>query len=442
MNICKNRFLNNASWMIGGKIFQMVIFLFIGMMIARYLGPSNYGILSYSASLVAFFTSLCTLGLNGIIIKVFVSDQENQGIAIGTAITMRLTSSLISMITILILISILKPNDNVLLLISFWQSLSLMFQSFNIINFWYQSKLKSKKATIIQSIAYIIAAIFKIIILLLHKNIQWFAFSTTLDISIIAVLLLIAYFKDGGQKLQLSFSLAKGMLSESYHFIISGLMVAIYAQTDKIMIGNMLDSTSVGLYSVAITICGLWAFIPSSIIDSARPIIMELKDTNYYEYIRRLKQLYATIIWLSIIYGIFISCFSKIILLILYGKAYFGAQDALIIAVWYCSFSYLGSAKNIWLICEGKQRYEKWFTLFGALINIFLNLTLIPLFGINGAAIATLCTQILTNFIVPYFIKDTRVSSKYMLDAFLLKGIISKSTILKIIQILKKVKSN
>lgn len=431
MKLFKNRFLSNVSWIIGGRIFQMAISLFIGMITARYLGPSNYGIINYVASFVAFFTSLSTLGLNGIIIKELVADPKNQGTIIGSTILMRIVSSIISTITILIIILIINPNDNLIFVVAILQSISLVFQSFNTIDFWYQSKLQSKKSTIIQSTAYLIIAIYKVVILIIHKDVKWFAFSTTLDIILIALMLLISYFRNNGQKLRFSLSLSKKLLSQSYHFIISGVMVAVFAQTDKIMIGKMMDITSVGLYSVAIVISGLWGLIPSAMIDSARPVIMLHKGQNQKLYIKRLKQLYAAIIWLNIAYCTFVTCFSNIIIFVLYGAEYANARGALIIAVWYGSFAYLGAGKNIWLICEGKSRYEKIFTFLGAITNVFLNLILIPIMGINGAAIATLITQATTNFIIPLLFKDTRINSMYMVEAFLLRDVISKDRIKK-----------
>lgn len=424
----KNKFLTNTSWMIGGKIFQMILSLLVSTIVVRYLGPSNYGLISYASSFIAFFSSICTLGLNGIIVRELVENQHKQGEILGTGIILRVVSSIISMIMILIMISIINSGDKILLIVTFLQSISLIFNSFDLINYWYQSKLQSKYPTIIQSIAYIIMCIYRVIILVMEKDVRWFAFATTLDIIIISSMLVIFYYKQGGLKLSFSIKTGKNLLKQSYHFIFAGIMVAIYAQIDKIMIGNMLDTKAVGLYSTAVSLCGIWSFIPGAFIDSARPLIMEQKNISEEIYIRRLKQLYSVIIWMSILYGIFITIFGKFIVVLLYGKEYIECVPALLIVVWYCSFSYLGSAKNIWLICEGKSKYEKWFTLLGAVTNIILNLIFIPILGIKGAALATLATQIMTNFIIPIIFKETRENSIYMLESLLLKDVISKSS--------------
>lgn len=432
----KNRFIKNTGWLVGGKVFQMLISLVITSITARYLGPNNYGLMNYTNAYISFFSSLCTLGLNGIIVKELVSNRENEGEILGTALIMRLVCSMISMISIYFLLLNINNSNKELVMVGMLQSISILFSSFDVINFWYQSNLQSKYTTIIQSIAYVVMSIYRVIILILGKNVSWFAFAVSLDTIVVALILIYSYKinKNQGQNLRFSKQWVKRLLKQSYPLIISGIMVTIYGQMDKIMIGQILDNKQVGLYSTAIAITGLWSFIPIAFIDSAHPIIMEQKNINQTMYIKRLKQLYAFIIWLSFIYAFFMMIFSKYIILILYGKDYLDAQGALSITVWYCAFSYLGAAKNIWIVCENKMKYELFFTLVGATSNIVLNLVLIPTFGINGAAIATLCTQIITNFLIMFVFKETRDNAKLVLSSFFLKDVIDAKEIVNLIK--------
>lgn len=425
----KNKFLSNAGWMIGGKVFQMSLSLVMGMITARYLGPSNFGVINYTASFVAFFTSVCTLGLNGIIVKELIDNPNKEGEILGTSIYMRLVSSLLSSISILIIIKLINPKEDIFLIIAFLQVLSLIFQSFDMINYWYQAKMMSKFCVITQSIGYLVMTVYRIVILLLNKSVEWFAFCTSLDMLVISSLLLISYYKNGGQKLSFSMMRAKTMIGKSYHFILSGLMVAIYGQMDKIMLGKMLNTDVVGYYSTAANICSMWTFILMAIIDAARPIIMQVRTESRLLYKKRIKQLYAAIIWISFSVAILFSIFSKYIIIILYGEAFIPAVETLKIISWSTAFSYLGVARSIWLVCENKQKYVKYLSFMGAMCNLILNAILIPIIGINGAAVATLITQIVTNFIAPMIIKETRENSIYILEAIFLKDVISTNVI-------------
>lgn len=419
----RNKVFTNMRWLVSGRILQMAIALVINMITARYLGVNNYGIINYIASYVSFFTPICSLGLESIIIKELVDKPERQGETIGTAMGMRMISSVFSMIAIMLFLFFVDRGNVMMLGVALIQSLILVFNTADLFEFWYQSRLESKISVGVRTAGYLITAVYKIAILVFQKSIYWFAFTNTLDMIIAFALLNFAYRKSGGQKLTFNFVTGKKMLKISYNFIISGLMVAVYAQMDKIMLGQMLDTYTVGLYSVGIYICSLWNFIPDAMIASLRPGIMAAKKVNEETYIRKLKQMYALIIWISILYAVGVCVFSKYIILILYGKDFLGARAPLMIAVWYCGFSLLGSARDVWIICEGHQKYSKWFALIGAMTNLILNLLLIPKIGMIGAAIATLTTQIMTGFGVTLLFKDTRENNRYLIEAFLLKEV-------------------
>lgn len=422
--IKESKVAKNTIWIISERVLQMIISLVVGVISARYLGPSNYGTLNYGASLINIFSAITKLGLDSIIIKEYIDKKEKNGEILGTAMVMRLISSLFSVIMILILVLIMKPNNNTILVVTLLQSTALFFQIYELIDFWFQARLQSKYVAIAKSTAYIIVAIYKITLLILKKPVEWFAFSTALDYIIIFIIMILMYKKSKGQSIRFSKTIAKKLIKNSYHFILSGLMVTIYTQMDKLMIGNMLDEEQVGLYSIATAICVMWGFIPEALINSIRPTIYEAKKTDEELYLIKLKQLYAIIFWIGIFFALGITIFSKLIINILYGKEYLAARKALIIAVWYTGLSYLGSARGTWIVCENKNKYVKKYIIYGAIVNLILNSILIPTIGICGAAIATLVTQIVVVLMAPLLYKETRISTKYMLDGILLKGVI------------------
>ncbi|MBQ9833924.1 MAG: flippase [Bacilli bacterium] len=415
-----SKIIKNSIWMILATIIQMFISLFLNIFIARYLGANNYGVINYGLSFVNFFASVCTLGLNTIVIKYLVTEKENQGQIIWTCILLRIISSIISIMLILIVIVFLKGYDQLILITTFLQSITLIFDSFSIINLWYQSKLESKYTAVVTFIAYIVMALYKIILLIAKKNVIWFAASHCVSSLVTSILLIILYKKHNGQKFSFSLPKGKELLKQSYHFIISGLMVAVYAQTDKIMIGSMIkDISAVGYYSVATTVVSLWSFIPTAIINSFQPNILETKKVDSNSYEKKLVQLYTIVIYLSILYTLFILVFGRLLVLILYGNEYLPAVVSLKIAIIGCLFSFVGVIREFWLICENKQKYAKWFALIGVITNIVLNFIMIPFLGIEGAAIATTITQIMTGLFAPLFFRDTRLAFKHFLKALI-----------------------
>lgn len=415
----------NASWIMVGRVFQLVLTFVTTMLTARYLGPSENGKLVYVFSYVQFFLPLCTLGLNDIIVKELVDNRDKNDEILGTMIVMRSIVSFISMISSIILVGLLN-SEPIYRAIASLQSLSLLFQSFDCIMYFYQSRLLSKKSGTAYALAYILASFFRIYAILSKKNILWFAFALSLDYIMVALLLCIVYFKDRNS-LKCSFSMAKTLLSKSYHYIFAGLMVVIYGKvTDTLLLGKMINETMVGYYSAGTTLCNAWPFVLTAIIDSLSPVIIDTYRKDRDEFCTKLKQLYAIVFYVSVVAAILISLLADIAIFVLYGKDYSPAALPMKIYAWSTAFSYLGVSRTIWMQCNNKTRYEVHIAFFGAITSIVLNFLLIRSFGIIGSATAAVLTQLLTNFIFLFVMKETRENAKLILDAILLKGVLNR----------------
>lgn len=421
--LLKNRTAQNASWLIFGRIAQMVISFFVGILTARFLGPSNYGLIGYAGAYTAFFMAFCTLGINSILVKEFVLKPDDEGEIIGTTLILRVVSSILSSITILIIVSMLDSGEKTTLYVVALCNIGTVFHVFEVFNYWFQAKLQSKVTAIVSLIAYMVTAIYKVVLIVTGKSVYWFAFATSIDYICIAILLLIAYFKFGGKKLSFSFSCAKDLLKQSYHFILSSLMVSIYGQTDKLMLKQMISETEVGYYSTATAICSMWCFVLTAIIDSFYPSIIEASEKDEQLFKKRNKQLYAMIFYISVFVSVMFFIFSPLIIKILYGNQYLPAVNPLRIVTWYTAFSYLGVARNAWIVCKKRQKYLKYLYALAAVANIILNVIFIPLFGASGAAIASLISEALVSLILPFSIKDLRENSSLMIQAIFLKGL-------------------
>lgn len=408
--------------MIIGRLIQMGLTFITTFLIARYLGPNDYGSITYTYSYVAFFIQVCSLGTNEIIVKELLDKKEYGDEIVGTMILFRFIVSLFS-IGIIYVISSIRYASNLLVVLAILQSIGLMFQAFEIITYFYQSQLLANKTATINIIAYTSTSIFRIIGLVINKDIKWFAFAVSLDYIVIACLLVIIYFKDG-HKLHFSIEIGKQMLSKSWHYLFANVLVAIYSQTDKILLGEMINEEAVGYYSAATQLCNAWPFVLTAIIDSASPIIVELFKTDKEKYRKRIKQLYASIFYIGVAVALVFTLFSDLIIGLLYGSEYSSSSMVLKIASWSTIFAYFGVSRTIWMQCENKLSYEKILALIGALSNVILNYFLIRKLGINGAALALTLTQIITNFISVCLLKPTRENGKLLIEAITLKDVL------------------
>lgn len=414
--------IRNSFWIILEQLVRMFLAIFIGLISARYLGPKNYGVINYTSAFVAFFNPIATLGMEGVLLKKIIDFPKQEGAYIGGCVVWRLLASLLSIAMIEFFIGILNPNDKLKLWVGLIQGLQLFFSSMLVLDVWFQRYLKSKYVSMGKIIASVTVAVYRVVLLIKEQSVSWFAFSGTLSEIIIAITIIYFYCREKHDSIRFSYLKGKEVLSESYHFILSGLMVSIYSQMDKIMIGYALDDVDVGIYSTACGISDMWLFLPIAFINSFRPMILEYKSNHdEVKFMERLKQLYSGLIWLCLFVSLVICFFAKPIVYILYGEAYGRAAEPLRICVWYELFAVIGTARGIWVLAEKKNRFVKYYLGIGAIVNVVLNFVWIPVFGVNGAAFATLITQITTSIIAPLLFRETRIHTKIVLDAFLLK---------------------
>lgn len=415
-SLLKNKIVKNAGWLVGGTLAQKVLAFVVGILSARYLGPSNFGIIHYADAYITFFSAICTLGISSVIIKDFVDYPDEQGTALGTALVLRSISSILSAIMIVGIVAIVDGDEKLTIVVTVLSCLSLPFHVFDALKQWFQNRLESKYCSLATLVAFAVMSAYKIALLAAGVAVQWFALATSVEYVIIAIFLLIAYKKRGGPALHFSWAKAKSLLSSSKSYILASLMASIYASTDKLMLKQMLGDADVGYYSLAVSLSTMFAFVLSAVIDSVYPTIVQAKTRSEAEFEKRNRLLYMLVFYGAVVMSLVIALGAKPIITVLYGEQYLPAIAPVRVVVWYTAFSYLGVARNAWVVCENKQKYLKYLYLGAALANVVLNYLLIPIWGTVGAAAASLATQVITIVFMPACIPALRKNVKLMLQ--------------------------
>lgn len=408
MSISNKKVFKNATWIIACKIIQSLISLVIGTISARYLGPSNYGLISYASSLIAFVVPLAQLGLRNIFVEQIISHPKREGKTVGTSLVMSMVSSLFCVIGCLTFVLIVNANERETLIVCTLYSITLFFQMSDMIEYWYQAKLLSKYTSLVALMAYTIVALYRVFLLITQKSIYWFALTNALDYMLITLALLILYRKLGTQRLSFSLSLAKELFSVSKYYIISSMMTTIFSQTDKIMIKMMIGNAENGYYSTAANCTAISSFVFIAVIDSMRPLILDSKKRSEEQFNKNMSRLYSVIIYMGLAQSVALTVLAKPVVLFLYGEAYSSSIPILQIITWYTAFSYMGNVRNIWILAEEKQKHLWKINLSGAVLNVIGNFILIPFLGAAGAAIASVATQCFTNFVLCLLMKPIR----------------------------------
>ena len=304
----------------------------------------------------------------------------------------------------------------------------MVFGAFDLIIYWFRYKAQAKIVAILRLVAFAISAMWRVLILSTSKNIVAYVFGVSAETIIFSAILLFAFIKVSKRNFKFKNDTAIKLIKMSYPFIFSAILVTIYGQVDKLMLNAMLDKNAVSYYSVSLNLAGAISIIPQALIEGFRPDIMSFRNTDIDRYKRRLMQLYCVVFWLCIIYGLFISFFAKQIILVFYGEKYLPAVDSLSLVVWYTSFSYFGAINNMYMVAEKKIKWVQITTFVGALVNVILNYVFIPILGVAGAALASLITQIVANFVLLAVVSQLRENFIIIIKGIMFWGMIHRAS--------------
>lgn len=409
-----NKLLSNATWLIACRLVQAILSFAVGIVSARYLGPSNYGIINYAESIVTFLIPIVQLGIRNILVQEIVNHPSEDGKILGTTLVITVINSILGIVFVYCFVTIVNEKKPEMILVCVLYSTSMIFQSLEMIQYWFQAKLMSKYIAITSLVAYVVISFYRIILLILRKSVYWFAIAHAMDYLIIAGILLVIYSKISQHRLTVSLYTARRLLSKSRYYIVSGIMVSFFSQVDRIMLTVMKGENTNGIYSAALTCCNISNFVFAAIIDSFRPVIFESKKVDQKEFEKNISLLYSIIISFAILQSIVIIIFARLIILLLYGTDYINSITVLRILAWYPLFSYMGSVRNIWILGEGKQHVMWIINSLGVILNIIGNYLLIPIWGTNGAAFASVITQLFTNYILSFILPSLRKNNKLL----------------------------
>lgn len=412
------RYLKNTSWVFGEKILRIIVALIIGVLVTKYLGPRDFGILSYAQSFIGIFLAFSTLGLNGILVRELVKNHSDRNTLLGTTFSLQTFGSIILMVCLVGAIN-LSDNDPFTNKIIIILGSVTFLQSFNIIDLYFQSVVKSKLTVITSTIGLVISSILKIVLLYIEAPLIYFVYVIFIDSAVLVLGYVFFFWKEQQTIMNWKFSRtkAKELLADSWPLILSGIIVSIYMKVDQIMIKGMMNDVFVGQYAAAVRLSEAWYFIPGVICASLFPAIVNAKTKSKKLYYSRLQRLYDLMVWLSLSIALPMTFISNWLVNFLYGEDFYLTGNVLSLHIWAGIFVFLGVSRGGWILNENLQRYSILYLGLGMIINVFLNYILIPFSGIMGAAWATLIAQSVSVLFAPLLFKPTRLSFYMMLKS-------------------------
>jgi O-antigen/teichoic acid export membrane protein len=377
--------------MMGEQFLRIIAGLLVGIWVARYLGPEQFGLFSYVLAFTAIFGGIAKLGLDGIIVRELVNHPEKRDTYLGTAFWLKVFGAFLVMV-IMVAIVPFTSNDSTTNTFIFIIAAGLVFQSFEVVEFYFQSQVLAKIVSICKVIQLALSSLIKVYLVLTQAELLYIVLVTAFDALSLAISYFIAYKirKNPTFYKHFDFSIAKQLLKDSWPLIFSAIVVMIYMRIDQIMIKEMLGDYEVGIYSAAVRLSEAFYFIPMLITASLFPAILNAKNQSEELYKQRLQRLYTFMVWMAIAIALPMTFLADWLIVMLFGQAYQEAGQVLMIHVWASIFVFLGVASGKWFLTENLQKLALINTAVGATLNVLLNYELIPILGVIGAAYATL----------------------------------------------------
>jgi PST family polysaccharide transporter len=403
------RILGNVSWLMVDRVIRMGMGLFVGVWTARYLGPAQFGSLNFAVAYIALFGSVATLGLEGIVVREVLHHPEDRHEILGTTLALRGTAGLLAAVVSIAVLRLIQPHDRQALLLVSIYSVTLVFQAFDTIDAFFQSQVRSKITVWAKNGAFLVVAVIRVLLIYFKAPVWAFVTAMAGEIVLGAVGLVLGYRLSGGEIFSWRRNRKKAaeLLQQSWPVIFSSMAIMVYVRLDMVMLKMMQGEFAVGLYAAATRISEVWYFIPLAIVSSVSPAIMRAKDDPDLFY-GRLRKLFSLMTLSACTIGSIVALLSGTIVRILYSNNYSGAAPVLAVHVWASVFVFLGCAQSPWDIAKNLLKLSMFRTALGAVINVAMNLYLIPRYSAMGAAIATVVSYAISAVFANAFSARTR----------------------------------
>lgn len=412
------RYTKNTFWLLTEQLLRIISGLFVGVWVARYLGPEQFGIYSYVLAFSAIFGAFAKLGLDSIVVRDLVSDPRKRDLYLGTAFWLKVAGSIFTIFIVGLILNFTRNSTAVNLYI-YIISAGFIFQSFEVAEFYFQAKVLGRLISFCKTIQLIFSSLLRIYMVYIEAELVYFVLLVPLDAFSLALSYYISYkckVKKGFFR-YFDFKLASDLVKNSWPLVFSSVLILIYMRIDQIMLQKISGDYEVGVYSAALRLSESFYFLPIIISASVFPAIIKAKSINLKFYEKRLGLLYAFMVWLAVFISILISLISDWLVKYLYGDGYSDASDILVINVWASIFVFLGVCFSKYLVVENLLKNNLYRSVLGIILNVGLNFWLIPIYAGKGAAIATLISQFFVAIGFDFFGKKSHNQLKIKLKA-------------------------
>jgi O-antigen/teichoic acid export membrane protein len=402
------RMLTNVAWIFGDNVVRTGVRVVLGVWIARYLGPEQFGMLSYAIALVSIFSTFATLQLNIVVVRDLIRDPDSTNEILGTACFLQFMGSCVAFTLLLLVIEFARPNQPLAMAMGMILGSTLFIQASYVIKYWYDSRVAYKYVVWAENTGFLLASLMKLAMIVAKAPVIAFAWASLVEAALTAAVLVLTYVRSNGGRWRVEFARALKQLNDSWPLLVASLSFAMYSRIDQVMLGQMRGDAEVGIYSAAVRVSEVWFFLPGAIVGSVFPSIIAAKERSDGSYEKKLQSLYDAMSLLGATIGILFTLCATPLMKLVFGMEFQQGGPVLAIYGWAGLFVGLDSAGSRYMLLEGLQRITMYRHVLGVVLNVLANFLMIPAYGIIGSAVASTFSFVMANYLLDLFNRKTR----------------------------------
>ncbi len=415
--------LSNSAWSLLNQGTRVGALALVTIALSRHFGPQRFGSLAFGLAFVRIFAVIAAFGLDRILVRRFVETDGGSGATVRSAFFLKLVIALLSYLALIALVFLVDPRDRLTLAIVFLAGGGLLFQAFDVFDFYFQAQNRFRLALYGRTLPIALSTALKIGAIVAGAPLLVFAALETVETALIAIALFVVYrrsrpapvTRDPVRPVE-----PQHLLREGLPLLLGSLAAMIYMRSDILMLGKMVSFRAAGIYSAASQITEACALLPMAFVPALFPVLLRWRKLGAEYYSRQFEKLFLGAALTGVAMAASLTMAAPFVVSLLYGPEYSSAAGILVIHAWSAIFLYVAIMQTSYDITERLTWWTAIRTAAGATVNVILNFVLIPRYGAIGSAIATLislsCSGFLFNAVHPL----TRPIFRLQLRAFLL----------------------
>lgn len=387
------RHMANLSWIFGARVFTVLVSFLATVVVARALGPSNFGELDYALAIIGLGSIIANFGLSELLYRELIKFPERRGALLGTVFVLRLGTGLLTALAI-VTFAFLSPIDTVSRTLLIVLSAMIPLDTFALFSQPFMAEARSKIPSLITMAGWTIAAITKIVLIALGQGVIWIALTYILEHALYGIAFYLFYRHRFGHEIRFTFApaLIPAFLKAGVTILLSATFAMLYTRIDQILIRHFLDADSVGFYSAAVRLIEIANIIPSALVVGLYPAVLGIRQASEESYVKRVRLQFLILIMSGIVVMLGFLILAKPLIGLIFGDAFLPSITILHIYALGIPAIFIVSKIIDLLYTDNLLRTLILTTGLSALTNIILNLLWIPAYGIEGAAWATVAS--------------------------------------------------